>query len=225
VDGERESWRKWARVLTPADLQPTVVKGQALDRSNLVKSHSSSWVDEGNELQPSSESARVAKDKGKTYRNVLILHVPDALQHASPDGITQVLSGGLGVNVPEIDRPVQRLVSVQTAKAVHAIHAPEVRSERQVGGHGRPEAALGGDGREGSLSNKGLGRGSLSSLCSGLLRLGDVGASILAIVDTLPCPGGLCRESVDDLCLQEREHHKLDEGREGPNQPLSRRRY
>jgi len=50
VDGERESWREWARVLTPADLQPTVVKGQALVGSDLVERHSSSRVDEGNEL-------------------------------------------------------------------------------------------------------------------------------------------------------------------------------
>ena len=50
VDGERESGRKRARVLTPADLQPTVVKGQALEGSNLVERHSSSRVDEGNKL-------------------------------------------------------------------------------------------------------------------------------------------------------------------------------
>ena len=225
MDGERQSGRKWTRVLTPADLQPTVVEGQALDRSNLVESHSGSWVDEGNELQPPSESARVIKDKGKTYCNVLILHVPDALQDTSSDSIAQVLGGSLGVDVPEIDRPVQRLISIQTTKAVHAIHAPEVRSERQVGCHGRPEVALGGDGREGSLSDEGLGGGGLSSLCSGLLGPGNVSAPILAIVDTLPCPGGLCRESVDDLGLQECEHYKLAERCEASNQPLLQRRY
>lgn len=142
VDGERESGRKWARILTPANLQPAVVERQALEGSDLVESHSSSWVDEGNELESPSEKIQTVKTEGRTYCNMLILHVPDALQHTSPDGITQVLGGGLGVDVPEIDRPVQRLVSVQTTKAAHTIHASEIRSERQVGGHGRPEVAL-----------------------------------------------------------------------------------
>lgn len=130
---------------------------------------------------------------------MLILHVPDALQDTPPDSIAQVFSGSLGVDVPEVDRPVQCLISIQTTKAVHAIHAPEIGSERQVGCHWRPEVALGGHGGEGSLGNKGLGCSSLSSLCSGLLGPGDVSASILAIVDAFPCPRGLCRESVDDL--------------------------
>jgi hypothetical protein len=158
--------------------------------------------------------ARAVRDKGRTYCNMLILHVPDALQHTSPDGIAQVLSGGLGVNVPEVDRPVQRLVSAQSAEAVHAvhpvhaIHASKVRSERQVGGHGRPEVALVLHGREGCLSDERLGCGGLGSLCSGLLRLGDVGAPILAIIDALSCPGGLGRESIDNLDSQRRKTHK-----------------
>ena len=130
---------------------------------------------------------------------MLILHVPNALQYSPPDSIAQVLGGSLGVDVPEVDRPVQCLISIQTTKAVHAVHAPEIGSERQVGCHWRPEVALGGHGGEGSLGNKGLGCSSLSSLCSGLLGPGDVSASILAIVDAFPCPRGLCRESVDDL--------------------------
>ena len=106
VDGERKSGREWARVLAPADLQPTVVKGQALEGSNLVERHSSSRVDEGNELSK-SPSGRVQgmENKGNTYRDVLILHVPDALQHPSPDSIAQVLGGSLRVNVPEVNGP------------------------------------------------------------------------------------------------------------------------
>lgn len=50
VDGERKSGGKRARVLTPADLQPTVVQGHALEGGNLIESHGSSGVDEGNEL-------------------------------------------------------------------------------------------------------------------------------------------------------------------------------
>lgn len=112
VDRKCKSGRKWSRVLTPADLQPAVVEGQTLEGGYLVESHSGSRVDEGDELGSPSERTQGVKDKRTTYCNVLILHVPDALQHTSPNGITQVLSGSLGVNVPEIDRPVQRLVSV-----------------------------------------------------------------------------------------------------------------
>ena len=151
---------------------------------------------------------------GRTYCNVFILHVPNALQHTSPNSIAQILSGGLRVDVPKIDRPVQRLVSVQAAKVVHgvhAIHASELRSERQVGGHGRPEITLALDGREGSLSDEGLGSSSLSSLGSGLLGLGDISASILAIVDALSCPGRLCRESVDNLRSRGCEHRGATE--------------
>ena len=96
------------------------------------------------------------------------------------------------MDVAEVDRPVQRLVPVQAAKTVHAIHPSKVGSERQVGGHGRPEVALTLDGREGSLGDERLG-------CSCLLGFWDVGASILAIINTLPCPGGFCRERVDNL--------------------------
>lgn len=149
-----------------------------------------------------------SKIRGGTYCNVLVLHVPDALQHASPDGIAQVLGGGLGVDVTKIDGPVQCLVSVQATEAVHTAHASELRSERQVGGHRRPEVALAVDGREGSLSNEGLGCGGLSSLCGSLLRLGNVSTSILAIIDAFACPGGLRRESVDHLRLQNCERRK-----------------
>ena len=50
VDGEREGGRKRARVLTPTDLQPTVVECQTLKRSDLVEGHSGSRVHKGNEL-------------------------------------------------------------------------------------------------------------------------------------------------------------------------------
>jgi len=142
------------------------------------------------------------KNKGRAYRDVLILHVPDALQHPSPDGIAKVLGGSLGVDVPEVNGPIQRLVSVQAAKPIHAIHASELGSERQVRGHWRPEVALILHGREGSLSDERLGCGGLSSLCGRLLRLGDVGTSVLAVVDALPCPGGFRGKSVDDLHSQ-----------------------
>jgi hypothetical protein len=41
-----------------------------------------------------------------TYRDVLILHVPDALQNSSSDSIAQVLRGGLRMYIAQIYRPV-----------------------------------------------------------------------------------------------------------------------
>ena len=127
------------------------------------------------------------------------------MQHTSPSRIAQVLGGGLGVDVGEVDHPVQRLVPAQATEAVHtvhtvhAIHSSEIRGEGQVGGHREPEIALTLDEREGSLSNKRLG--------SGLLRLEDIGTSILAVVSALPCPGGRRRELVGDLCSWTGEYH------------------
>ena len=54
------------------------------------------------------------------------------------------------------------------------------------------------DRREGGLGNNGLGRGCL-------LRLRDIGTSILAVVDALPCPGEVRRERVGDLSSRMRE--------------------
>ena len=129
--------------------------------------------------------------------HVLTLHVPDVLQHTSPDRIAQVLGGGLGVGVAKVDRPFQRLVPVQATKA---------RGEGQVGNHRRPEVALTLDGQEGGLSDEGLGCSGLNGLCSGLLRLGDICASVLALVDAFPCPVGLCGECVDNLRSRMREY-------------------
>ena len=187
----------------------------SLEGSNLVEGHGGSRVDEGNELSRSSlERNQGINNKGKAYRNVLILHVPDALQYTTPDSVTQVLGGGLGVDVPKVNCPVQRLVSVQATKAVHPvhpvhpIHTSKVGGEGQVGGHGRPEVALTLDGREGSVRDERLGRSCLRSLCGGLLRLGNVGASIFAIVDALPRPRRLSRESVHDLHSEGCEYHE-----------------
>ena len=54
VKGECESGREWTGVLTPADLQPTVVEGQALERSNLVEGHGGGWVNKRYEPSKSS---------------------------------------------------------------------------------------------------------------------------------------------------------------------------
>lgn len=49
------------------------------------------------------------------------------------------------------------------------------------------------------MRDKGLGGSSLSSVGGGLLRLRNVGAAVLAVVDALSSPCRLSGESVDDL--------------------------
>lgn len=46
-------------------------------------------------------------------------------------------------------------------------------------------------------------------MCGGLLGFGDIGASILAIVNALPSPSGFRRECVDDLRKGISKCHKL----------------
>ena len=53
---------------------------------------------------------------------MLILRVPNALQHTSPGGTAQALGGSLGVDVAEVDRPVH---------AIRAIRSSKVRGEGQ----------------------------------------------------------------------------------------------
>lgn len=50
-----------------------------------------------------------------TYSNMLILHVPDALEYAPTNGIAKIFGGSLGVNVAEVHGPVHGL------DAAHAI--------------------------------------------------------------------------------------------------------
>ena len=61
---------------------------------------------------------------------MLILHIPNALQHSSPDCIAQILRRRLGMDVPQIDSPIQTL-------GVHTTHSTQrvlcVRGERREG--------------------------------------------------------------------------------------------
>ena len=103
VDRECESERMWTQVLTPTNLQPAVVEGQALEGSDLVEAHSSSWVDGGDEPSMLSLGGAI---KSKIRENVPQYAYP-MLCNTSPDRIEQVLRGCLGVDVANEDHPVQ----------------------------------------------------------------------------------------------------------------------
>ena len=129
---------------------------------------------------------------------MLVLHVPHALQYTSPDSVTQVLRGRLWVNVPQVHRSIKSLHSCASSHA-HAIRWKcGVRGEwttkwvRRSILHSRVR-------REGCRMDEGLRSSSLGSLSSGLLWFGDVGASILAVVDALTCPRWFRRQRIDHL--------------------------
>lgn len=137
------------------------------------------------------------REGAKTYGDMLILHVSQALEDTTTDSVAQVLGGRFRVDVPEIHSPVQPL---STRKALEGIGG-----EGNVRGHGRggkgisAHASLNGSEGRGRLSDERLGRGGLSCLCSSLLRLGDIRASVLAIVDAFASPCRLGGKGVHDL--------------------------
>lgn len=130
-----------------------------------------------------------------TYSNVLVLHIPQTLKNTSSDSVAKVFGCRLWVDVAQVYRAVEAL-STEVVERVG--REWQIRRERR-----RSELTHGVrvDGRQGSgrLSDKGLSGRSLCSLSSSLLRLGDIGASVLAVVDALACPGWLSWESVDNL--------------------------
>lgn len=120
---------------------------------------------------------------------MLVLHVAHALQDTTPDGVAQVLRSSLRVNITQVDGAVKGLRYNHSTKAV--------RREGHVGCQRRCEALpIGLERRErrcGRLCDERLRSSSLRGLRCGLLRLGDVGTAVLAIVDALARPGRLCR--------------------------------
>lgn len=132
-----------------------------------------------------------------TYSNMLILHVPDALEHASTNGVTKILGCGLGVDVAEVHGPVHGL---NTAHAICHVAGVQHINGRELG------ASVLSKWRKirllrchRLLGNQRLSGGGLCLLRSGLLGLGDVGAAVFTIVDTLPSPRWLSRKGVYDL--------------------------
>ena len=125
-----------------------------------------------------------------THGYMLVLHVPYALQHAAANCITQVLCCCFWMNVAKVDGPVCSPGDTGTLRCKGRVRAKS------------PKAAnIGVDGTERCrrLCDKRLGRDSLGRLCSCLLRLGYVRATVFAIVDPLSGPRGFCGERVHHL--------------------------
>lgn len=135
----------------------------------------------------------VKEERERTYSDMLILHIPNALKHPSPDRITQILRRRLGMNIPEVNRPIKSL----HARRLRTRARRRVR--REWGERAREGVRRRGRKRACGLGDERLRSGNLGGLGGGLLRLGNVGAPVLAVIDPLACPRGFGGERVDDL--------------------------
>ena len=116
------------------------------------------------------------------------MHVPDALQYTSANGVAQILRRRIGVDVSEINDPIHPMTTRRTCAGSH--HGVDVGWREPA----RGSRAVPKRGKDGSP------RG---DECLGLLRLGNVCAAVFTIVDAFSGPVGFCREGVDDLSKDE----------------------
>lgn len=115
------------------------------------------------------------------YNDMLVLHIPDAMQHTSANGIAKILRRRLAVDVAEVRCPVYP-GTTRCSTGVASRHSSDV-SPREPARCGRSIA-------KGRLwGDEGLG----------LLRLGDVCATVFIIVDLFTGPVVFGWEGVDDL--------------------------
>ena len=134
---------------------------------------------------------------------MLVLHVADALQDTSTNGIAQVVRGCFRVDVPKVDRAVE----AASARA-HATCCSSHKGHR--GGRGIRAFV----GRERSEKTRGCMRervggdldGGLGSRCC----LRHESAAVLAIIDTFTGPSGFRGKGIDNLCRNS-DREEMDE--------------
>lgn len=141
MDGECEGWWQGTCVFAPADLQAAVVEGQTLIGSDLEEGACGSGINEGDKLEWISERwSKGSHTNGKTYGNVFVLHVPDALKNTPTDCVAQVFGGCLRVDIAKIDSAVHSLN--RSAHGIsHHIHA-KARCTSSVRNEGREPCLL-----------------------------------------------------------------------------------
>lgn len=128
---------------------------------------------------------------------MLISEVSNALKSASADGVTHLLNRRLRVDIPNIHRPVRRLREGE-ARRSRSITSSPIRVRERLGER-RERREAHAERRETSLCLLDDSLSMSGSGCLGLLRLGDIGTTIFAVVDSLACPGWLRRQSCNDL--------------------------
>ena len=118
------------------------------------------------------------------------------------------------MNVTEVDGPICTPSNCES-----------IRRERRIRSECSKAPNVGIDGAKRSgLCHKGLSRHSLSRLCSRLLRLGNVRATVLAVVNTLPSPCGFGRQGVHNLEKKNRINGVRAEKQEGIFLPWSQQK-
>ena len=131
---------------------------------------------------------------------MLIMHVPDTLQHPASNRITQIFRRSLGMNRTQIYGPVHALHPHPSHPPSHPhaySHAAHVRRRERVRTDIRAKGTEMGSGRrQRGRGHEGLGSGSLCLMGGSLLGFGDVGTAVFTKVDTFTGPAWFVREGV-----------------------------
>lgn len=158
-------------MLAPTDLQPAVVNHKTLNVAQGVERSGRGGVDE--------------RDKA----DVLVRDVPNVVQQTTSHDIADLLDGGLGVNVTEIDGPVSEVVNATSS------------SGNSSGSHGLLGQSAGNQVTVSTGQHVGVPGGNAEVLRGVLLlRLGDISTTILSVVHSSRClPLCLLRKLRDGL--------------------------
>lgn len=169
-NGQSDRGREGPGVLAPANLEALVVDCQALE------------VGQGEELGGSSGIHKGHK------ANVTLRDVPNVVQKTSSHHVTDLLSGGLGMDITEVHRSVASVANTSSSSS-HGISGRRLLREN-----------VGESVSVGSGSHLLVAR-SESKVLGGVLLLGfaDVGTSILAVVHLSLGPDGVGLELLNDL--------------------------
>lgn len=153
-DSQGDSWWESARMLAPSNLESSVVNHETLKVAESVETGGGSWVDEGNEA------------------NVLVWNVANVMKKTSTDNVANLLNSSLRMDVTQVDSAVTQVV----------------HSTGGSGNGGSGNGLLSKGGRDdlaiSTAQDMGVSWGNSEVLSSILLlSLGNIGASILSVVD------------------------------------------
>lgn len=153
TDGQGDSWRQCARVLTPTYLQSAVVDHETLEVAQGVERSGRGGIDKGNKA------------------NVLVWNVANVVQQAASHNVADLLNGCLRVDVTKVDRSVSQVIDAASSSGDSS------GSNRLLGQRTGNQITVG-TGKHMGIT--GRNTEVLSRVL--LLCLGNVSAAVLAIV-------------------------------------------
>lgn len=171
ANSQRDSRRESTRVLSPANLQSAVVNHETLEVAQGVERSGGGRVDEGDE----------------TY--VLVGNITDMVKQATADDVANLFNRSLGVDVAQVDCAVAEIVNTTGGSSDSG------RSHRLLG------EGVGNNIAVGTREHVSVAGSNAEILCGILLLcLGNVSASVLAVVNTArSLPLGLLGKLCDGL--------------------------